>query len=83
MLRLAGKEGSLDPFIVYFRTGVQAVPQDVIDVGLNSQGRHLTPAHLREALRHRISQKIRPQDVTLTFLMGDFNYVMDPATEDA
>ena len=79
LLRLSGKDGALDLFTVYFHTGVQAFPQDVIDAGLNSQDRHLTPAHLREALRHRISQIIRPQDLTLTFLMGDFNYVMDPA----
>ena len=49
MLRLSGKEGSLDLFIVYFHTGVQAFPQDVIDAGLNSQGRHLAQAsHLPE-----------------------------------
>ena len=79
VLRLSGKHGALDLFIVYFHTGVHVFPQDLKDAGLNVQEQHVTSAHLREALRHRISRKIRPQDQTLSFLMGDFNYVMDPA----
>ena len=55
VLRLSGKHGALDLFIVYFHTGVHVSPQDLKDAGLNVQEQHVTSAHLREALRHRIS----------------------------
>jgi hypothetical protein len=57
VLRLSGKLGSLDLFIVYFHTGVQVIPQDVIDAGLSA--RRVIMLHMR--ILGRLSDIVSPE----------------------
>ena len=78
VLKLHGKAGSLDLFVVYFHTGVEVTRQEISDSGLDPDQGNFHPSQLRTALRNRLARKIRPQDKTLSFICGDFNFVMEP-----
>ena len=64
ILRLSGSKGQLDLCAAYFPTGNQ-----------RSEGNSLVD--LRSALRRKIHGAVRPQQITLTIMGADFNYVTD------
>ena len=78
ILHLAGPDGSLDLVVVYFHTGADLHPQDVLDAGLHRVARPPGAPDLREALRHRLATRLRCRDEVLTVIAGDFNYVSHP-----
>ena len=77
VLRLDGKDGSLDIFVVYFHTGSTPSEADLHEAGIPQNSHAASCAGLREALRHRLAAKVRPQDQTLSFIGGDFNFVVE------
>ena len=79
VLRLAGPNGSLDLFSLYFATGMSGMVQprgaapspdqvEAIDASARRQ---------RRLMRNDLASSIRPPDKALSVLMGDFNWVTD------
>jgi len=80
LLRLDGPEGSLDIVAAYFHTGSSDRLTEHDLHGLSPAERqhvHSYPAS-RRSLRCRIARGLRSQQVALTLLGGDFNYVTSP-----
>ena len=79
VLRLRGKHGALDLWVVYFPTGADTTEEDCDALGVASEHALPTSAALRHALRARLAQELTDASAALTVIGGDFNYV----TEDA
>ena len=75
VLRLNGDQGAVDIFSVYFPTGDSAHTDDMKEAGYDPAIRTVSNFELREALRHRLAQRMRPRDQVMTLLAGDFNFV--------
>ena len=79
VLHLAGTQGTLDIFTVYFHTGAAALAGDLLEAGFDPAGRVVSNFELRGALRHRIAHRIKPRDQVMSLISGDFNYVVHAA----
>ena len=79
VLRLDGALGSLDIYSVYFHTGHSAPLEDALEAGYDANARVPSDFELREALRRRLVRALRPRDRALSFIGGDFNYVLQAA----
>ena len=77
VLRLLGKEGSLDLFVVYRHTGPTPLADDLDEAGIAPGSHSASSAGLRAALRSRLASRLRPRDSVLSFMGGDYNFVVD------
>ena len=76
MLRLDGPQGSLDIYTIYLHTGDSMPPEDALEAGFVPNHRLPSSSELREAIRHRISAKMRHRDQAMSLMSGDFNFVV-------
>ena len=78
VLHLTGSLGALDIFSVYFHTGDSIPIEDLLEAGYDPVTRPPSSAELRQALRRRISNHIKPRHSFLSLLSGGFNFVIGP-----